>query len=117
MRYIRTKDNIIDLRRFGNMPCGVANYMGKVVYDFNAYGRFVAEQEADAIGGLCDEFVLTDNGNTPLIIHNVVELDSGIFENVKTLKTQYKKIYGAIWTEWGLKYVAKMNEEGDLELL
>ena len=27
------------------------------------------------------------------------------------------KLYGAIWTEWGLKYVAKMNDQGKLELL
>ena len=27
------------------------------------------------------------------------------------------KIYGAIWTEWGLKYIAKMNSKGELELL
>ena len=26
-------------------------------------------------------------------------------------------IYGAIWTDKGLIYVAKMNEEGELELL
>ena len=26
-------------------------------------------------------------------------------------------LYGAIWTEWGLKYVAKLNKEGEFELL
>ncbi len=30
---------------------------------------------------------------------------------------QMKTIYGAIWTEKGLTYVAKMNDEGELELL
>jgi hypothetical protein len=27
------------------------------------------------------------------------------------------KLYGAIWTDKGLIYVAKMNEKGELELL
>ena len=29
----------------------------------------------------------------------------------------YKEIYGAIWTDKGLIFVAKMNSEGVLELL
>ena len=32
-------------------------------------------------------------------------------------KKEYKYFYGAIWTEWGLKYVAKMNENGELKLI
>lgn len=32
------------------------------------------------------------------------------------LATQ-KEVYGAIWTDKGLIYVAKMNDKGELELL
>ena len=37
------------------------------------------------------------------------------FDNVELLED--KNVYGAIWTEWGLKYVSKMNEKGELELI
>ena len=108
MKYIRTKDGIVEITK-------VLSYC----YLDKSGNEYLLDKykTADTIEELCDEFVLTDNGNPPLIIHNVVELDSGIFENVKTLKTQYKVIYGAIWTDKGLIYVAKMNENGEFELL
>ena len=114
MRYIRTKDNIIDLRRFGNMPCGVANYMGKVVYDFNAYGRFVVEQEANTIEELCDAYVIKNPKNN---IHHFARYE-GLYE-LQTIAKEHNDliIYGAIWTDKGLIYVAKINDKGELELL
>ena len=33
------------------------------------------------------------------------------------IKNSCKEVYGAIWTDTGLKYIAKMNEKGELELL
>ena len=32
-------------------------------------------------------------------------------------KIYIKAVYGAIWTEFGLKYIAKLNNKGELELL
>ena len=39
--------------------------------------------------------------------------------DIKTAKKHLEKfeIYGAIWTDKGLIYVAKMNDKGELELL
>lgn len=56
---------------------------------------------------LCDEFVsVRDNWHD--------HWDN--FEEPKTLCSE-SEIYGAIWTDKGLIYVAKMNDKGELELL
>ena len=62
---------------------------------------------------LCDEFVIIDKNKPfrPYIIYgvnikNFYEINKGICE-----------IYGAIWTDEGLIYVAKMNDKEELELL
>lgn len=85
-------------------------------------------KQADTIEELCDEFV----------IDNWKEKGKPVycFKYVKETKTAYCIdgggyitlfipkmlecgciIKGAIWTEWGLKYVAKMNDKGELELI
>ena len=66
-------------------------------------------KQADTIEELCDEFVFT-KGNIknvflPMTFHKEKDL------------TFYDEIYGAIWTDKGLIYVAKMNDKGELELL
>ena len=77
---------------------------------------FIAQ--ATTIEELCDEFVLkaTINGQTEYL-HD---------KNLKILEickiahegTGYScETYGAIWTEKGLIYKAKMNEKGEFELL
>lgn len=70
--------------------------------------------EANTIEELCDEFiVISDNCEKPII-------SALPFNELKLYaknRTKYTICYGAIWTELGLKYVAKMNEKGELELL
>ena len=65
---------------------------------------------------LCDEFVLINNNvfTVPQIITHTN------FQNTKAYREDYGKfetIYGAIWTPKGLIYVAKMDNEGKLELI
>ena len=60
-------------------------------------------KEADTIEELCDEFVCE---------HYI----SANTNDLRKLKPN-GLIYGAIWTDKGLIYVAKMNEKGELELL
>lgn len=62
-------------------------------------------KSADTIEELCDEFVVEDN------------YDFAIFNNLKLARQTKGTCYGAIWTKWGLKYVAKMNDKRELELL
>lgn len=101
MRYIRTKDEII-------------------AYDENAdeihkpiilyYPNQIIKQ-ADTIEELCDEFVGVDS-----LGHYIIHNDEYI-KGASIVPLEEISYYGAIWTEWGLKYVAKMNEKGELELL
>lgn len=62
-------------------------------------------KQADTIKELCDEFVMISYGKHKLDIGCHSYGDKKI------------QIYGAIWTDKGLIYVAKMNEKGELELL
>lgn len=66
-------------------------------------------QESDSIEHLCDLFVVGKSGYRK-------------FSSAKSVKEilklgDDKPVYGAIWVSDGLKYVAKMNDKGELELL
>lgn len=79
-------------------------------------------KESDTIEELCDEFVFVDeSGKKDLLDDNYkAELqECGTFSVVHTLMKQDrpKELYGAIWTDKGLIYIAKMNEKLELELL
>jgi len=99
MSYIRTKDGrILDFDKL--------NEVSKLSID-------MAEEpirEADTIEELCDEFVGVDktceNGHQLL---RAIPYKCANFWN--------GGVYGAIWTDKGLIYVAKINEKGELELI
>ena len=105
MKYIRTKDGIYDLDK-------------SIWYEFT--GRkvripYCEEYEkqpglcktVETIEELCDEFVGINDGKPQML------------RFVPYACAQYWNggVYGAIWTDKGLIYVAKMNEKGELELL
>lgn len=100
MKYIRTKDGRI-------IDCEDTKWKHHATYGEQAQIYALAERYADTIEELCDEFVGVDKTK---------EHDKLSPLSLKSY-CNYVAIYGAIWTEWGLKYVAKMNEEGELELL
>ena len=66
--------------------------------------------QADTIEELCDTFVVHKLG----FFDETLE---SLLEQCKYLDKSKIEIYGAIWTDKGLKYVAKMNEKGIIELL
>lgn len=138
MKYIRTKDNAI-------YKCPKDNYIlvgSKEIYiDFE-----MAKQEgykiADTIEELCDGFVgitTKEYPNRPDIepsIHYFQKPFEFVYGNIEHLKLidvvlinqngwmyptkEWFKdcdIYGFIRTDSGLKYVAKLDEKGELELL
>lgn len=105
MKYIRTKDGIYDLDK-------------SIWYEFT--GRkvrmpYCEEYEkqpglcktVETIEELCDEFVGINDGKPQML------------RFVPYACAQYWNggVYGAIWTDKGLIYVAKMNKKGELELL
>lgn len=134
MKYIRTKNGvIIDLEKFINNEKDTPYYTDFIFDEItkdghlnwtavgtdkntmeNQRGRrcqFSATlnseiiKQADTIKELCDEFVMISYGKHKLDIGCHSYGDKKI------------QIYGAIWTDKGLIYVAKMNEKGELELL
>ena len=73
---------------------------------------------ADTIEELCDEFVCE---NEHWVNHKYMSPEIEDCINYKDSCEKFSKtptnLYGAIWTDKGLIYVAKMNDKGDLELL
>lgn len=109
-KYIRTKDGI------EKVPNDYANKLVKCP-------NLVI---GDTIKELCDEFIFEDSDGHYLC--NLCELTdvpiSSKFDELKywfyhSKEEQYKirNCYGAIWTDKGLIYVAKLNDKGEFELL
>lgn len=108
MKYVRTKETeygcIIDTIRYKEQTgeeCWIPQ--NEIV------------KEADTIEELCDEFVFIDKNK--LIEHRCWTHLEWAIANCKRNNIDISTIYGAIWTDKGLIYVAKMNEKGELELL
>jgi len=117
MKYIRTKEGkIFDASNFVVKREIYENGSLKF-YEFWTT-RFIDKQvvylganeilkQADTIKELCDEFVRVSKSVYDFLVS----------DDMPTKKFDDTEIYGAIWTDKGLIYVAKMNEEGELELL
>ena len=86
--------DLIDIRgrHYSVSPCEVPNFTKEI-------------RSAETIEELCDCFVDHD-----------CEYDTFVVIG-DDIRRHNHEIYGAIWTERGLIYVAKMNEKGRLELL
>lgn len=105
-KYVRTKD-------------------GKIVkIDLEDNRVFTSKYEVvgfpkETIEELCDHLVIVEKGSSflPHIQHRF--LGDLFLNHSYDEKFQQNKliVYGAIWTSKGLKYVAKMNKEGELELI
>lgn len=103
MSYIRAKNRIEEVSIAKPLSSQEKNELLEMLFECKA---------ADTIEKLCDEFVVayTDKNH---IVYNDLEWAK---DKAKRSDTNYK-IYGAIWTEWGLKYVAKLNENEEWVLL
>ena len=120
MKYIRTKDGIIDLYNINLSYMIVDNYI-----DFNSLGRYEIIKQADTIEELCDGFWWENTMyKEPIFIPNyLLALDrfNAWKESDKELKSNSLDritIYGSIYIKGkGWVHVAKMNEKGELELL
>ena len=107
MRYIRTKETdccIIDAIKYKEIT-GEDCFIPK--------NEIVGE--SDTIKELCDEFVVAYEDGARIVYGDLewtkVKAKASSKIGIKLM------IYGAIWTEWGLKYIAKMNSKGEFELL
>jgi len=111
MKYIRTKDGVYEIESYYEPR---DYYWVKQDCD-QPIGSDEIIKQADNIEELCDEFIVVENDYqvAPYGI-NTKDLNLKLF--VKN-NYDYCKIFGAIWTDRGLIYVAKMNDKGELELL
>lgn len=111
MKYIRTKD-----KKGNQYIISDRDYIFQIRDNKVIFARGYEEEllgQADTIEELCDEFVI--------IFPDGTWQTYKMFYAIKAcLEMDYYngcKYYGAIWTDKGLIYVAKMNEKGELELL
>ena len=124
MKYIRTKDGVYEALESFKTPEGYFYFsyeqktndalnpiVRESVYDYDLI------KQADNIKELCDDFVVCHsevNDGLPFICPK----RDGLLENMFKLWIYYKIFpYGAIWTDKGLIYVAKLNEKGNWELI
>lgn len=110
-----TKDGELKWTAIGTEKNSIKDQIGRRCH-FSATLNSEILKQTNTIEELCDEFVVIG------IFINQIGCCCDTLEEAKELKDyvelpQEQIIYGAIWTEWGLKYVAKMNDKGELELL
>lgn len=78
-------------------------------FTFEGFPYCITEEnilkQADTIEELCDAFVFEET------------YPSGLKRHIITEDVCVGTQFGAIWTDKGLIYVAKMNDKGELELL
>ena len=122
MKYIRTKDGRILENKVIINPRVVQFYSDEEIENGISPNQVV--KQADTIEELCDEFVLINSKIWVLGGYNQFESKKDAewdYKNAvrlwKISKVPNKALYGAIWTDRGLIYVAKMNDKGELELL
>lgn len=106
MKYIRTKDGIV--------PDLMNECFEKQPLPYPALG-IEPVKVADTIEELCDgyvvrRYVMDEPCHWFYITKEKMKADI-------SLRNRAYTIFGAIWTDKGLIYVAKMNEKGELELL
>ena len=95
MKYIRTKDGKVKKSK---------DFTTDELWNYENETDNILKQ-SDTIEELCDEFIgVVGNMHRQLTGTNIR------FWNDCT-------IYGAIWTDKGLQFVARMNSKGELELL
>ena len=111
MKYIRTKNRIykVESETYDRQGYYIDRYEDDVV------SKDQVIKQSESLFELIDEFVVIRDSTK---INQLVRTD-----NVEYLKEVIKEdkriieVKGAVWTDFGLKYVAKMNNKGVLELI
>ena len=124
MKYVRLKDGIYEVHETESKPLRVNIAYWKKDGIVSIIRKSEVIKEAGTIRELCDEIVVDDYSSPNCKPFCYCEswdkvLNGRIAKSLKDIKTN---IYGAIWVFDSngaptLKPVAKLNEEGELELL
>ena len=105
--YIRTK---IGIYKVESETCNKQGYYIDR-YEEDVILKKQVIKQSENIEELCDRFVVMDKETKEVM--NIVSF----LEYAKLWSYCKYNIYGAIWTEWGLKYVVKLDDKGKLELI
>ena len=110
--YIRTKNRIYEVENILRDNGFVKGYnVGEMAF----ITKDQVIKQAETIEELCDEFVVIRDGTKT---NQLVRTDN--IEYLKEMMKEDKRIVevkGAVWTDKGLKYVARLVEDGGLELI
>ena len=127
MSYIRTKNGILPVNITKTTEPIYVEHLGEVIgyWGYRKDGNYVMGEvlvnnfvkQADTIEELCDEIVILYKNQMPYLYGRDRRDTLLTAYNAKYLKENNGKLCGAIWTDKGLIYVAKMNDKGDLELV
>ena len=104
-KYIRTENGVYDTSKGIYIPSIKMYAIGtETIYEKDIINQ------ANTIEELVDEFVYHYKDNKPILVNE---------EQIKQLILLglIQNVYGAIWNDKGLIYVAKLNEKGELELI
>ena len=116
-KYVRTKDGIYEVVEDNNKEWG-KQIVVKFPKNLNMKLADVKDQiikQSDNLDELCDCFVTEGNRH---IVWDKQQNKGITFEQVKDSFASYHfKIFGAVWCDKGLIYVAKMNKDGVLCLI
>lgn len=110
--YIRTKDGVYEVEQ-----SQLEDDEEVVNCDYGQIHKLEILRKSENLEELCDEFVIIPNNDWS---NNWLAFGVNkkcLKDSIYNLNYPIKEVYGAIWTEWGLKYVAKMNDDRELELL
>ena len=110
--FVRTKNRIYEVE---SETCGKQGYYIEG-YEYDVILKEQVINQSDSIEKLCDEFVIVFEDKMPFLCDLIYKDDKSLLIE---LAYRYKEaiIYGTIWTDKGLIYVAKMNDKGELELI
>ena len=111
MSYIRTKNRIYETEGTFLDNNGKWKYYNILEDDMAIILRSQIIKQSDTIEELCDRYVVIDKETKEVV--NIVTF----LAYAKLWSSCKYDIYGAVWTDKGLIYVAKMNDKGDLELI
>lgn len=114
MKYIRTKNGVYEVSELNEYA--THHKSNKTLIIDKYIDRYILNKtilaQADTIEELCDEFVVIFEDKNHIVYSEFKwAMDKAMWSGMPFI------IYGAIWTDKGLKYIAKLNEEGRLELI
>lgn len=111
-KYVRTNYGIYALKKKLKHDIDVYVFVNEKDKVIKRYYNVTIIKEADTIEELCDEFIIKTRLGYQ-VYQSLVQLYA--FNYISKIKDY--EIFGAIWTDKGLIYVAKLNDKGELEVL